>query len=524
MTKSRWEGARSFLGIVAGLMRGTTPSLVAGIAIAFSGAATYWDIASHFEGERERFLTPPHIGIYSGVTVALLAIALGLLIDRLDRGATVRHALLHPFRESRPGLAAAGTGMATALAAAPLDNMWHEIYGIDITIWSPPHLLAIFGVSAASLGLAMLVAPATRSYRPILFHFLLSSLLTGLVITTGEFEFNGPQYRIAYHPMVLAAAAALVLAAASRGPHRWAATRVALIFEGLRLASVVFLAARGYPLPFVPLLLPTALIADLLRAAVARHPLLLGAGLGAVTVATNALVAELLGGIAWRGDDLVLGALGAVLASAVATSIGVGLGRGLNGREPTFRVASSATFGVAVFLSLVFTVPSAFAHDVGGDAGAGVISWEPGTFGPRQRVELRITDLRVTSGETPNDVTAEFWRAQHRLVVPLRQEERGYLGTFELPDEGPWMLLIRVQAGDRSLLATRQVDVERAREPVNNPHAERFTLGLDKLAGSDPPQWLDLIAYGVSLGILGLLLAGLFRSLRRLAAEGAADA
>jgi hypothetical protein len=190
--------------------------VIAGVALALSGASTYWDIASHVDGGRERFLTPPHIGIYSGVTIAIGVIALAMLSDRLQTGASLFGALRHPFLGVRPGLTAAGAGMGTALAAAPFDNVWHEIYGIDITIWSPPHLLAIFGVSVAALGLAMLVAPATGvGFRPFLHHFLLSSFLAGLVVTTGEFEFNGPQYRIAYHPVILSAVATMVFVAAA---------------------------------------------------------------------------------------------------------------------------------------------------------------------------------------------------------------------------------------------------------------------------------------------------------------------
>lgn len=163
--------------------RSSTSALVGGLALTVSGVSTYWDIASHVDDGRERFLTPPHVGIYSGVTVALMAIGLAMLGDRLGAGASLRDALIHPFRNLRPGLAAAASGMATALAAAPLDNAWHEIYGIDITIWSPPHLLAIFGVSTAALGLAMLIAPATGHHRPLLHHFLTERVSRG---TSGD--------------------------------------------------------------------------------------------------------------------------------------------------------------------------------------------------------------------------------------------------------------------------------------------------------------------------------------------------
>jgi hypothetical protein len=43
--------------------RGIAPALIAGIALTVSGGSSYWDIASHMDGGREQFLTPPHIGI-----------------------------------------------------------------------------------------------------------------------------------------------------------------------------------------------------------------------------------------------------------------------------------------------------------------------------------------------------------------------------------------------------------------------------------------------------------------------------
>lgn len=520
---SEMERQGGLVGRLAWHVQGSRPALLAGVALAFSGGATYWDIASHFDGGRERFLTPPHIGIYSGVTVALLIIGLTMLADRLLAGASLGQAILHPFRGVRPGLAAAATGMATALVAAPLDNAWHEIYGIDITIWSPPHLLAIFGVSAAILGLAMLVAPVTDHHRPLLYHFLFAAFLAGLVVTTAEFEFNGPQYRIAYHPTVLAAAVALVLVSTTQGLDRWGATRTAFTFEGLRLASVLYLVSRGHSLPFVPVILPTAFVADVSRDAIRRHPLVLGAGLGAITVITNAVLLEWFGGITWRGDDLWLGLLGAVVASSVATVVGVRLGEVMGGRRRSAETRRrSMVFGLVVASVLAASVPSAYAHDVGGDAGAGVISWTPATFGPQERVEIEMRDLQLTSGASPETVTVEVWRAEHRIDVPLVKQGDAYVGSFELPDEGPWMLLIRVRSGDESLLATRQIEADATSVDQGGTLSERFTLGLDALAASDPPAWLNLLAYGISLGIFVLLLLGLIRSVRRLSTrEGA---
>jgi hypothetical protein len=512
-------------GIVKAVLaasRGIAPALIAGIALTVSGGSTYWDIASHVDGGRERFLTPPHIGIYSGVTIALGVIALAILADRLQTGASLFEALRHPFRDVRPGLAAAGTGMATALAAAPFDNAWHEIYGIDITIWSPPHLLAIFGVSVAALGLAMLVAPATGDrFRPALHDFLLSAFLAGLMVTTGEFEFNGPQYRIAYHPMILSAAATLVFVAAAQGPTRWAATSVALWFEGARIASLLVLVALDHSLPFVPVVLPSALLVDYLMQRGIKTPWPLGLASGLVTAATNWLVLQALPSLKWQGDDLVFGLLGAAVAGSVAAVLGTWLGAALAGRTRTSPFRPGRRVAVVGLIALGLAPLPAVAHEVGGDAGRGVISWIPAEVPVDQEVTVSIEDLETTSGAGIDDIRVEAWRAEHRIEVALKATGTdAFTGEFTLPEEGPWMLLIWVEAGDDSLLSTQQLDVSADAGPSSKVHRERFTLGLDTLAQSSPPLWLDGLAYAVAIVTFALLLRGLLRSLRRLATDG----
>jgi hypothetical protein len=36
--------------------------------------------------------------------------------------------------------------MAVTVLAAPIDDLWHRLFGIDVTLWSPPHLMGILGV------------------------------------------------------------------------------------------------------------------------------------------------------------------------------------------------------------------------------------------------------------------------------------------------------------------------------------------------------------------------------------------
>jgi hypothetical protein len=56
------------------------------------------------------------------------------------------------------GFVMLGFGTLTDLIAAPLDNYWHRLYGIDVTLWSPFHLLGLTGSIFAGVGLIYVFA------------------------------------------------------------------------------------------------------------------------------------------------------------------------------------------------------------------------------------------------------------------------------------------------------------------------------------------------------------------------------
>ena len=478
--------------------------------------STYWDIATHIDVGRERFLTPAHIGIYSSVLISAVAIALSGLADHFRGGDSFFAALRHPFKHLRPGIGIAGAGMLTTLVAAPLDNAWHEIYGIDVTIWSPPHLLAIFGIAAATLGQAALVSPAVGGRDRFVYPVLLAAFLTTLLVTTGEFEFNAPQYRIAYHPIILAAASALVFTMAAG--RRWRATNVSLWFQVVRVASVLFLLAMGRSLTFVPVLVPAALIADVLSRAGRRRGALMGVAVAAVSVTSNWVALELLPGLQWPADDLLLGAPLALAVGAAAGAVGARLGDRLDGVGSTRslrRHARRAAVVAPLLVTLLLVASPALAHEVGGRRGTGTITWSPRVPEAGEAIDIEISGLSLDSGTRPENLRVEAWRAEHRITVPVASDT----GTvrLKLPEDGLWFLFVRAEESEENLLWGDHFTVAEDGGGEPGTHRQRFTLGVDTLSTNEPPPWVDVIAYGFSILVLGLLILGVVRALRRLA-------
>ena len=62
------------------------------------------------------------------------------------------------------GLMIAACG-AFALAGFPLDDLWHRLFGQDVTLWGPTHLMLIGGGSLATLGAMALTTEALAAKR-----------------------------------------------------------------------------------------------------------------------------------------------------------------------------------------------------------------------------------------------------------------------------------------------------------------------------------------------------------------------
>lgn len=118
------------------------------------------DIQWHRWIGRDRFLTPPHLVIYVGVAGAgLLCIALVLFESwrywrkaaGVDDTTTVSFARIF---HAPLGFFVAGFGALTMAIAAPLDNYWHQLYGVDVTLWAPFHVMGLIGAGIGNLGAA----------------------------------------------------------------------------------------------------------------------------------------------------------------------------------------------------------------------------------------------------------------------------------------------------------------------------------------------------------------------------------
>ena len=213
-----------------------------------TGWGVQWDIQWHVLIGRDSFWIPPHLITYAGVSAAVF-LSFGILFWETWRGTGGTRVL--GLSGSR-GFHLAAWGIAVTIIAAPIDDLWHRLFGIDVTLWSPPHLMGILGAvinASACLTIAGEVYPEGGRAR------LAAMVVTGAALYGSLHLVVDPAFRIAYlyggvrfytFAMLAAVLLPLALVPASRlSGNRWAPVLVLLVVAlvgaaGLGIARVGF--------------------------------------------------------------------------------------------------------------------------------------------------------------------------------------------------------------------------------------------------------------------------------------------
>lgn len=124
-----------------------------------------WDISWHMSVGRDTLLTSAHLVIYLGAVLS--GIVGGYYAFRTTFwGTDAEKARSVPFWGFRAPLGAwVGIwGCIAMLTSAPFDDWWHNAYGLDVKIISPPHALLALGMFGVMIGaLLLVVAHQNRS-------------------------------------------------------------------------------------------------------------------------------------------------------------------------------------------------------------------------------------------------------------------------------------------------------------------------------------------------------------------------
>jgi hypothetical protein len=216
--------------------------VIAGILSSLIGG--HWDISWHMSIGRDSFWTPAHMliqlnGVLVGIACGYMILATTFGGDVAAQEASVK---IWGFRGPL-GAFIATWGCIAMLTSAPFDNWWHNAYGLDVKIVSPPHVLLSLGSFAIKVGaLALMAGLMSRASEEVrrtltwLFVFVGADCVVqmGTMLTDATWPMN-LHSAACYLAVAILIPPALIGSAWGLG-RRWACTLMAATYMAIQLA------------------------------------------------------------------------------------------------------------------------------------------------------------------------------------------------------------------------------------------------------------------------------------------------
>ena len=431
-----------------------------------AGEGFYSDVAWHITlGRDDKLFTAPHTSIVLGLGFIFLAGLIGVAYASLQQVDTALRwrAVRIPW-STLPLLALGGA----ALLGFPLDEIWHQTYGVDVTMWSPTHMLMILGASFSGLASWLVLAEAgvsptaSRWGRGML---VVASWLTlqGLSAPLGEFSFGVPQFQQMFHPLILCIAAGFALVAIRLVHGRfWA---LGITVGNFLLMSSDILSLGGETAGPVEtrdagLFIASALAVEVVAFLVGTRDSVRFALVSGAAVGTFGLAGEWLWNQGayqpWNTNLLPDAAVLGTVAAMGAALVGVAFARAAGQapvKEATTKPAPAlvALAGTVVLIALALPMPRSV-----GDVEAAITiqpAAEQGTTPLADPYDQAFVDVRLTPPGAADEARwfqVSAWQGGGLVLADLEPVEGTagrYRTTEPVPVDGAWKTIVRLHRG-----------------------------------------------------------------------------
>jgi hypothetical protein len=197
-----------------------------------------WDISWHRSIGRDTFWTPAHLLIYSCGVLAGVSSGYLILATTYGRMQALRDASVSVWGFRGPlGAFLCAWGGIAMITSAPFDNWWHNAYGLDVKILSPPHILLALGLTGIRFGTLVLILSemnraqgALRVKLQVLGYYALVFMFGLTVGIMQEMTFRNYMHSARFY-LVIGLTAPVWFGVASRIlPQRWACAIVTGIY------------------------------------------------------------------------------------------------------------------------------------------------------------------------------------------------------------------------------------------------------------------------------------------------------
>lgn len=518
------------------------PSVISSASLLTAVFGMYWDISLHIDNGRDPgpLANPAHYFILAGLFGIFSAGFFAIVLPR-EKPSGVAIRIGRDWWAPLGGVLICACG-AFSLIGFPLDDVWHRLFGQDVTLWGPTHLMLIGGAAMTLVGIAVLSVEGMRAKTSggaelrELVHMRLAraialtgGLMLGLSTFQAEFDFGVPQFQLIFQPVLLMLAAGIGLVLARIYAGRGAALGAALFFIALRAGLALLIGpVLGQSTPHFPLYIAEALVVEAVALLVPverpmRFGLWAGAGIGTVGLAAEWAWSQVWMPLPWPAaafpEAALLGFAAAIAGATLGAWIGSHLALEPEDRSPLLRgaaVCSAAVVAALVAYGLYTPTQQGVSaqvalHDVGGGGGREVAAL------------VRMDPADAAEGAEWFDVTA--WQGGSLVVDPLKQVGPGLYRTTEpIPVYGSWKAMLRLHKGNSLAALPLYLPADAAIPVGETPAPAHFTRSfgdehklLQREAKPGAPA-LTALAYAAVASIALALLVLLAWALHRLSA------
>ncbi|MEJ7784576.1 MAG: hypothetical protein WKF96_07215 [Solirubrobacteraceae bacterium] len=499
----------------------------------------YWDIALHIGVGRDEgpLANPAHYFILIGLFGIFAAGFIAMVLPK-GKASSTSIRLGPDWHAPLGGVLICACG-AFSLIGFPLDDVWHRLFGQDVTLWGPTHLMLIGGAAMTLVGIAVLQVEGMRAKAaegrggsmPSWVRITMAIALPGgfmLALSTfqAEFDFGVPQFRFVFQPMMIMLAAGLGLVVSRMWGGRGAALGAVaffLVVRGILTLSVG--PGFGETEPHMPLYVVEALIVEIVALRFGKdRPLALGLWSG-VGIGTVGLAAEWGWSHAWMPlpwPETMLPEA-ALLGFACAVAGGL-LGGWVGSRLSVTPARSDRALRLgAVAGALALSLMVVFALQKPADEGVRAsVALTEAESGPDRTVNATVTMEPRDAAQDAEWLTVTAWQGDGLVVDRLERTAQGVYRTTEpIPVHGNWKALLRLHVGNSLTALPIFLPRDQALGAAEVPAAANFTRTfvadheILQREQKDVSGVLPTIAYGVvaaiALGLLTLLAWGLHR-------------
>jgi hypothetical protein len=496
-----------------------------------------WDVSWHIGNGRDPgpLANPAHYFIIIGLFGIFLGGMLAIVLP-FDKPGPAAVRITRNWYAPVGGVLMAGCGLY-AMIGFPLDDIWHRIFGQDVTLWGPTHLMMIGGACFSLFAVLMLEREGEADQAEEVVHgafitFLrylsFGGMFIGLSVYQIEYDFGVEQFRLVLQPMMIAAAAALAAVAARITMGRGAAIVAAVFAIALRgVVALLVGPILGAPLNWFPLYLGPAVVVELVALTpLLKRPMAFGAvaglGVGIVGIWLESLWIGAVYHYPWP-----MSMWGEALAMAVPVAVLMGMCGALFGMVLTGQRLPSRAISISVVAVTVLVIGGAVAnglHIVVPKQDNATITLSELPSAPGQRMvsaDVQLTPANMVS-EHPDWVTILSWQGRmenNRGLQIDRLDKVGpghYRSTQPLPVWGSWKTLLRVQDGyTMTALPIYEPADDAIPAPevpalssINRPFVLEVTI-LQRERDQNAPAWLFTAGSIVVLFFTLMVIAGL---------------